>query len=72
MPEKTFEYQLRNINDSNIYLDGCLDNLEFTSKIQLEETQKETLTTLDKFKNLLDIRDADYFERMQARKENAL
>ena len=72
MPEKTYEKQLMNFNESKIYLNSCLNNPDFTSKIHLEETLIASMTTLDKFKALWDVRDADYFERMHARKEAAL
>ena len=72
MPEKMYEKQLSKFNDSETSLKRLLLNPEFTNKIKLEETKTETMTTMQKFQALWDDRDADYFERIQTRKESAL
>lgn len=72
MPEKMYEKQLQKFNDSETSLKRLLLNPEFTNKIKLEEPKTETMTTMQKFQALWDDRDADYFERIQTRKESAL
>ena len=72
MPEKTYEKQLSKFNDSETSLKRLLDNPDFTNKIRLDESITGTMSTMQKFQALWDERDADYFERMQTRKESAL
>ena len=67
-----YEKQFSKFNESETSLKRLLQNPEFTAKIRLEEQKPETMTTLQKFQALWDDRDADYFERIQTRKESGL
>ena len=74
MPEKTYAKQLQKFNDSESYLKRLALNEEFTSKLRIEEskTKNATMTVMEKFQDLWDERDANYYERLQTRKELAL
>lgn len=48
------------------------ENTDFIENINVKDSKSEALTALQKFKTLWDEHDAEYFERMQTRKETAV